>query len=258
MMVAACGCLFLATACAAAEPARYKDSLTGQDIPDAWFLQNGLPLDDPTVPLQDPDQDGFTNEDEWREHTDPKNKESHPAYYTKLFLDRCEEVPFRFILKTYAGDPAKDRPERMRFQIDTLDLRQPADFLALGDMIPNTKYKLDKFVQKFAPNPLGKDDISELTVVDTVTGQKVLLILNKIANDPDVYANFAYEWMPLGKSPGVHKIRVKVSQEFVLRPLVDDQHHYKLLDVNHQEARIQSPTGEIYIVKPDPRRSTNK
>ncbi|EDY20219.1 hypothetical protein CfE428DRAFT_2143 [Chthoniobacter flavus Ellin428] len=153
MIVAACGSLFLAATCLSAEPARYKDSLTGREIPDAWFLQNGLPLDDPKVPLQDPDQDGFTNEDEWREHTDPKNKESHPAYHTKLFLERVEEVAFRFVFMAYGGDPAKDRPERMRFQIDKLDLRQPSDFLALGDMIPNTKYKLDKFVQKFAPQP---------------------------------------------------------------------------------------------------------
>nr|WP_131989248.1 Amuc_1099 family pilus-like system protein [Chthoniobacter flavus] len=215
-------------------------------------------MDDPKVPLQDPDQDGFTNEDEWREHTDPKNKESHPAYHTKLFLERVEEVAFRFVFMAYGGDPAKDRPERMRFQIDKLDLRQPSDFLALGDMIPNTKYKLDKFVQKFAPNPLGKDDISELTVVDTVTGQKVLLILNKIANDPDVYARFAYEWLPLGSSSGVQRFRVKVSQEFVLKPLIDDRHHYKLLDVDDKEARIGLPTGEMYTVKPDPRRSAEK
>ena len=65
-MVVVCGSVFLAAMGSSAEPARYKDSLTGQEIPDAWFLQNGLPLDDPKVALQDADGDGFTNEDEWR------------------------------------------------------------------------------------------------------------------------------------------------------------------------------------------------
>jgi len=258
MIVAACGSLFLAGACALGEPSRYKDSLTGREIPDAWFRQNGLPLDGPEVLMQDPDQDGFTNEDEWRGQTDPKNQESHPPYYTKLFLERVEHVAFRLIFKAYDGDPAKGRLETISFQIDTLDLRQPSDFLHLGQLVPNTRYKLEKFVQKFAPNPAGKQDISELTLVDTVTQQKVVLILNKVIDSPDIFAVFSYEWMQPGQSTRGQRIRVKVSQEFVLKPLIDDQHHYKLLDVNHQEARIRLPAGETIAVKLDPRRAADK
>jgi hypothetical protein len=44
----------------------YKDSLTGEAIPNKWFMTNNLPLLDPKVPFQDPDKDGFTNEDEFR------------------------------------------------------------------------------------------------------------------------------------------------------------------------------------------------
>jgi hypothetical protein len=258
MIVAICGSLLVAATCTSAEPARYKDSLTGQEIPDAWFLEHGLPLDDPKVAFQDPDQDGFTNEDEWREHTDPNDKESRPPYHTKLFLAKFESVPFRLVFKAYDLDPKNPLMEQASLQIDTIDLRQPAEFLKVGDTIPNTRYKLEKFVQKFAPAPGGgQQDVSEVTLVDLITGGKSRLVFNKVADFPDIYAQFVYE-LRQPKQIGVQTFRVKLSQEFVLRPLVDDQHHYKLLDVNIEEARIQTPTGEIYIVKPDPRRVKDK
>ena len=271
MVGAVCGSMLLGATCISAEPARFKDSLTGQAIPDAWFLENGLPLDDPNVPMQDPDKDGFTNEDEWRGHTDPNNKESHPPYHTKLFLANLEKIPFRLIIKAYDLGPIKNGRDISSFQLDTLDLRQPSQFFRLGEMVPNTKFKLEKFVQKFTPavprgNPRAEmsvlvcggvgvcvwwvEDVSELTLVHTETGQKCVLIFGEVVDSPDIYANFVYE-----RFEPPQRIRVKLSQEFVLKPLIDDQHHYRLLDVNEKEARIQLSTGEIYIVKPDPRGS---
>jgi len=229
----------------------YKDSLTGETIPSKWFLDNNLPLLTPTVAMQDPDKDGFTNEDEFRAKTDPNNKDSHPPYYTKLFLKRFEKVPFRLVLKAYDGDPKKTKDySKFSFQIDTLDLRQPSDFLNIGNMVPNTKFKVDKFEFKEAFNPKieEKEDVSELTLVDTITGDKVVLVLNKVIDSPDVFAIFEYEW-----TQPAQMIRVKKLQEFVLKPEVDDTHHYKLIDINDTEAQIKLPDGQDYTVKMDPR-----
>jgi len=235
------------------EGSLYADTLTGQRIPNRWFLNNNLPLMSPKVPFDDPDKDGFNNEDEWRAQTDPNNKESHPAYVTKLFLKKFEKVPFRLVWKGYDGvptGPKKDPIEKFSFQIDTLDLRQPSEFLKMGDMVPNTKFKLVKFEFKEAFNPKieEKEDVSELTLVDTITGDKIVLILNKVTDSPDVYANFEYEWTQPAKI-----IRVKKLQEFVLMPEVDDAHHYKLIDINDTEAQIKLPDGRDYTVKMDPR-----
>jgi hypothetical protein len=229
----------------------YKDSLTGKDIPNTWFMKYGLPLLEKSVPLQDPDKDGFLNEDEWRENTDPTNKDSHPPYYTKLFLARFVKIPFRLILKSYDGTPNKDPIEKFSFQIDTIDLRQPSDFLKIGEMVPHTKFKLEKFEYKQAYNPKieDKEDVSELTLSNVETGDKIVLVYNRITDSPDVFADFLYEW-----PQPVQVIRVKKLQEFVLRPEVDDKHHYKLLDISDAEALIQLPSGEKYTVKPDPRR----
>jgi hypothetical protein len=234
----------------------YKDSLTGQEIQNTWFLENGLPLLEATVPKQDPDKDGFNNEDEWRGKTDPNNKDSHPPYYTKLFLAKFIKVAFRLVFKSYDGDPKKD-PEglKMSYGIDTVDLRQPSEFLKLGDVVPNTKFKLEKFQFKQAYNKKIEDteDVSELTLANIDTGDKIVLIYNQVTDSPDVYALFIYEW-PQPAQP----IRVKKLQEFVLRPEVDEKHHYKLIDINDTEAQIQLPDGSNYTVKADPRLSAGK
>jgi hypothetical protein len=203
--------------------------------------------------MQDPDKDGFTNEDEYQAKTDPNNKDSHPPYYTKLFLLKFIQVPFRLIFKSYDGDPKKNDPiEKYSFQIDTIDLRQPSDFLKMGDTVPKTKFKLLKFEFKQAYNDKiqEQEDVSELTLVNEETGDKIVLVYNRITNSPDVYALFVYEW-----PQPVQAIKVKKLQEFVLKPEIDEQHHYKLIDINDTEAQIQLPDGKTVIkITPDPRR----
>jgi hypothetical protein len=230
----------------------WTDSLTGKHIPNKWFLDNNLPLLEPTVTLQDADKDGFLNEDEWREQTDPNNKDSHPPYHTKLFLKQFIQIPFRLVFKGYDGDPKKDKIEKFSFQIDTIDLRQPSAFLSMNDMVANTKFKLSKFEFKTQKNAnTGEDeDVSELTLVNTETNDTIVLILNRITNSPDVYALFEYEWPQPSQL-----IKVKKLQEFVLKPEIDDKHHYKLIDINETEAQIQLPNGDKYTVKKDPRKA---
>jgi hypothetical protein len=232
--------------------ALWKDSLTGKSIPNQWFMDSGLPLLDPTVPLQDADKDGFANEDEWRAGTDPNSKDSHPPYYTKLFLKKFVQVPFRLVFKSYDGDPKKDPIEKFSFQIDTIDLKQPSEFLKVGDLIPNTKYKVEKFAFKEAYNDKiqEKEDVSELTLTNAETGDKIVLIYNRVTNSPDVYAIFDYEWPQPSQA-----ITVKKLQEFVLKPETDDKHHYKLIDINETEAQIKLPDGTDYKVTKDPRKA---
>lgn len=227
----------------------YTDSLTSKPIPNKWFMTNGLPLLTADVALQDPDMDGFTNEDEWRGSTDPNNQDSHPAYHTKLFLKQFIQVPFRLKFNAYDGDPKKVTPDKMTFQVDTIDLRQPTEFLKLGDMVPKTKYKLEKFDFKEVMNPKTEamQDVSELTVVNTETGDAVVLTLAKVTNSPNNFALFDYQWPP------PMDIQVQRIQEFVLKPETDKR--YKLIDTNQNEAVIQLPSGEKYTVGRDPRKA---
>ena len=146
---------------------------------------------DPDIGSADPDGDGFTNEEEWRRHTDPEDKNSHPPYYTKLFFVQRILIQFRLRFMTTDGDPKK--PAEMSFQINTLDLRQPSEFLKLGEIVPNTKLKLTKFEYKVVNDPATAEpkDASELTVTNIETGEATVLVKERVFDD---MAEFSYEW----------------------------------------------------------------
>ena len=131
--------------------AYYKVSLTGEEIPNTWFMDRGISIFDPTVPFQDPDKDGFPNEIEFLYKTDPEDANSHPPYYRMLFLKQVEQTRFQLRFDAYDGDPKKDPIEKMQFQINTIDLRQPTEFLKIGEKIANTNFQLIKFEYKNRP-----------------------------------------------------------------------------------------------------------
>jgi hypothetical protein len=238
----------------------YVHSRTGDPIPNLFFTKNNLPLLDPKVPFGDQDGDGFNNEDEWynggkgvvkegvkSESTNPLKKDNHPPYYTVLQLKTWIKVPFRLRFNSYDGNPATDPVEKMTFQINTLDLRQPTEFLKIGDTVANTKFKLKAFKFKEEPNPSTgvTADVSELILVNTETEEEVALILNKVVDSPNQFADFAYRWnKKQGEADQI--IRVPKLKEFVLQPEVTVR--YKLLDVNQENAVIQAPDGQKITV----------
>ncbi|MEA3209277.1 MAG: hypothetical protein QOE70_2334 [Chthoniobacter sp.] len=233
------------------------DSLTGKPIPTTFFTSNNLPLFDRNVLKQDPDGDGFTNEDEWRGNregedtakwsgsTDPNLKESHPKYHTKLFLKKWIRVPFPLLFQAYDGDPKN--PAGMSFQINTVGRSKSTEFLKLGDTVKDSNFRLEKFNQKKAVNPSteAETDVSELTVLNTETNEPVTLILERQADSPDSYALFEYQWKGI-------EIKVKKLKEFALPPELDKR--YKLIGINEDQAVIRVPDGGKFIVIPDPRK----
>ena len=86
----------------------------------------------------------------------------------------------RIKFQAYDGDPKT--PEKMEFQINPLDAGKRTEFVKIGDIINGTKLKVEKFEFKEVKNASGEpEDVSELTVVDRVTGKQSVLILNKVA-----------------------------------------------------------------------------
>lgn len=233
----------------------YTDSLTSKPIENSWFLENGLPLLDTSVPHQDPDNDGFLNEDEWRGNTNPNDKESHPAYETKLFLKQWLKQPFRFKFQAYDGDASKDKPETMTFQINPLDAGGRTKFVKIGEEIEGTKFKVTKFEFKEQANAKtgDKDDVSELTLTNTETSDTVVLVLNKVIDSPTQFAQFEYFWGKKFGEAGLVFV-VRKLQDFALQPKIDRKDLYKLLDVNEAGALIQRPDGEKYQVPPVPKK----
>src|SRR5437870_4653586 len=85
-------------------PATLKNTQVHPPVPNEWFEKYGLPIEDADVLDQDPDNDGFTNLDEWQAGTDPTDKNSHPDYTTTLHLVSATEEPFAYIFASRIGD----------------------------------------------------------------------------------------------------------------------------------------------------------
>ena len=203
-------------------PATLKNTQVHPPVPNDWFEKFGLPIQDADVLEQDPDGDGFTNLDEWQGGTDPTNKDSHPDYLTKLHLVSATEEPFRLVFPSWVGDT---------FAINTIDLKQPTQFLKVGDSIKGTRFKIAKFLEKYQPNKYGTSvDVSELTLEQVETKQQLTLIKEKVVMSPESVATFVYTW------GGRQEFQVRKDQEFSLKPLA--QIKYKLIDVGPAKAVI--------------------
>ena len=219
----------------------------GRKILKSWLKKYDLDFLSPAVLDEDPDKDGFTNYDEYigpdlsedgTDSTNPKDKDSHSPYYTKLFLKQWIKIPFLVTFQSYDGDPKK--PKDMTFQINAISLKSATEFLPLGGKVANSPFRLEKFEEK---KPIGKDgveeDVSELTIRNTETNEAVVLILGKRTDSPDSYAWFQYFWPEISKP---QDIRPKKLQEFVLKP--DIKEKYKLVDIKDDGAVIQFPGSD--------------
>ena len=203
-------------------------------VPNEWLEQFALPIADADVLAQDPDEDGFPNLEEWQGRTTPTDKNSHPPFLAKLRMKSFSREPFRLVFASWTGDT---------FGINTSDLREPTQFLQIGDVIRGTKFKLIGFEEKYERNQYGTDvDVSELMLENLDTREQLKLVKEKIMISPESVANFVYTWRER------REFSVKKDQEFSLPP--EQQIRYKLIDVQADKAVIvntQKPQERIDI-----------
>jgi hypothetical protein len=205
-------------------------------ISNDWIVKYNLDFSNPNLPNDDPDGDKFTNFEEFNGKTDPTNPSTKPPYITKLRLQQFIQVPFRL---KFSGSP----DDGQTFSINTLDLRQPTQFLKAGDMVPKTPYKIIGYEKKSQDKNGIEVDVSELTVENQDTAQKIVLVYDRPVNDPTVYGLFKYLW-------DGSEIKVKKLESFSVQP--EPGVKYKLIDISDSEAVIETPQGEkIRVPKGD-------
>lgn len=202
-------------------------------IPNAWLIQYNLDYADSAVKEQDPDADGFSNLEEYLAGTNPTDKTSTPPYYTKLRLEKYTAIPFRLIFTSSPDDG-------QTFTINSKDLKSRTQFLHIGDAIRGSPYKIVSFEKKFIVENDIEKNVSELTIKNMETGESMILVMNKEANDPTSYAEFFYQ---LDGS----RQKVKKGDEFTLAPETDRK--YKLIDISDSGAVIQDvESGEQFKI----------
>jgi hypothetical protein len=127
------------------------------------------------------------------------------------------------------------RPDEETFAVNTVDLRQPTQFLHLNDMVKGTNLKVTKFKEIIQQTQFGPKDVSELTITNTETGEEIVLPLEKTVNSPESSAKFYFNWR------NSKEMIVKKNGKFSLDP--EPNVEYKLIDINSNEALIENLTS---------------
>lgn len=215
-------------------PATLQTTEVHPPVPNNWLEQFALPIAEADVLSQDPDGDGFSNLEEWQNHTTPTDRDSHPAFTAKLKMKSFAQEPFRLVFASWVDDT---------FALNTNDLKEPTQFLKIGDGIRGTKFKIVKFLEKYDTNKYGtKVDVSELILENAETQEQLNLVKEKVVISPEPVANFVYLW----REP--REFAVKKDREFSLKP--EEQTKYRLVDVQPGKAvivNIRKPNEPIEV-----------
>ncbi|MBV9656803.1 MAG: ankyrin repeat domain-containing protein [Verrucomicrobia bacterium] len=214
----------------------------GAQMEQAWLRQNNV---DPQTLLKkdtglDSDKDGFTDDEEIAAGTDPNDPASHPPYHTKLRMKRLDAQTFPVLLESVTANG-----KHARVTVKTDGGKNSVD-LAVGDSVPGVPYRVVRIrprsiYEKDSGQPL---DVSELTLTQTETGEKVTLVRSMQANAPNARAVLAFE-LAGGRSTD---LEVRNGQEFTL-PGVDDKTRYRVLDIRPTQVVLKLlPAGQTITV----------
>jgi hypothetical protein len=241
-------------------------------VPNAWLEKYGFDYLNPEVLNEDPDRDGFNNHLEYlgmdakdgtEDSTDPTKPESHPPYESRITLAKGPTnptgivlIPFRLKLMSYDINPRN--PNDITVAINTIDRGGRTKFVTVGEDIPETNYKTEKFTKKEIKQPDGTvKDESELIIINKKNpSQKIPLVLLFEKNSPESFLVLRYLWTQPGSQP-TPDMNLKKDEEFKLPP--EATKPYKVLDIKAPgpqgqppgEVKIQLPSGKELILKTD-------
>lgn len=210
----------------------------GGAMEQAWLKQNKV---DPQTLLtkdtgQDDDGDGFTNDEELAAGTDPNDPKSHPPLHTKLRMRRLDAQTFPVVL-----DSVWPNGKKAKVSVKG----GPSSELAVGDSVPGVPYRVTRIRPRsiYAKDTGQPMDVSELTLTQTETGEKVTLVKSMPANAPNSRAVLAVE-LAGGKAT---EIEVRNNQEFTLPS--DDKTRYRVLDIRPTQVVLKIlPNGQTITV----------
>ena len=82
--------------------------------------------------------------------------------------------------------PPGGKLEEMSFQINSVERGRKTEFLKVGEKVTKTDLQIVDFSYKTRLNPTtgADEDVSELTLINTKTNVKTVIVLNQAVNSP--------------------------------------------------------------------------
>lgn len=215
------------------------DELTDADkdgIRDDWERKFGLNPRDPSDAGLDPDQDGFSNLEEFLGGTLPNDPSSHPDFIYKAKVARAYQVPFKLRFRSHM----KGANDELLFQVNTVN-NGKTYIVKLGDKVgeKGDEFVVEKFefIEQVVTNKssigIGGSQVKDLSVLTVTRGQKrIPLVLNAAVDFPEVRAVVSFP-------PDGTNWTVKVGDRVTVR------------GVNYVTMGIDTKAGSVVLRRPD-------
>ena len=160
-----------------------------EEFPNQWLVSNDIPdILSPNVADLDPDNDGFSNKEEYDLKTDPMDESSKPAATHKLYLKA--RITNDYILRLNSSimpvqvQRLKPEPKKSVF------VEEGKEF---GFERGETRFRALGFEKKSAPDAtVGEKDVSELKILDLASNEEVVLVRGEDKNLAEYEANFEF------------------------------------------------------------------
>jgi hypothetical protein len=200
-------------------------------VPNTWLLANEIRFLRSDCLMLDPDDDGFSNLEEWQGSTDPQDQASHPPFTDKLFLADRFEVPYRLVFRG-AIEP--------QFQIQRVEPPPKRSWFVQreGKFEEENRFTLLDFTERMVANERvgGMIDASELLLFDNLWEEEFVLVKGQEKDLPTYYAIFEY------RLKGKTQFQVRKRDQFTLPN--DPVTTYVLSEVTETEATIRRVDAE--------------
>ena len=184
---------------AAAVPAVAAAALPTEEGYEAWFKKHHLDLTDTKMLDADSDADGFSNRDEFMADTDPHDPNSRPGIHKQMRLKQYTEVRLPVVLEEVSGDTARVR---------RLDGEERTETVRAGQTVKGLHWKVERVQSKQDVDKNGDPvDLSSLTLTDTDTNERTILMKNLPTRTGDSFAELASQ-------DGATTVKVKQGETF--------------------------------------------
>lgn len=224
-------------------------------ISNAWILQYKLDYTDRNLAQADPDNDAFTNSEEFRAGTDPTDAESKPAAWSKLRLasSKIEKLRTKF--------ESLPKGDLEVVQINTVSAEDPSALtgvskfytpgqpIVLSETVNGRQsetetpltFQTARMTRRFNPKTNSEQEVPVITLVSSVDGLEIELVQGEVKDSPYSLANLQ------DTKTGGQTFTLRSGQEFELEP----GRRYKLIDVSEQAATIKDlASGEQLSIPP--------
>ncbi len=230
----------------------------------SWYQKYGIDFTSPTVDREDPSGDGFSNIVKYKNEPvgakykasdldgskscNPLDPQSHPAYLSRLRLQKYEARPFRIQFKGYEQVDGV-----YEFQIYLQDVpsdRQPP-LKKTGDPLGFEDYTVGDFhlniVNEIDPNTHVAEDVdkSTVTLVKPAIGFSVTLPYRQLLDSPESTADFVM-LMPTEVDKVLKVPRGKI---LTVPYITASDAQYLVIEANDDGAKIQdTKTKQVYHI----------